>query len=242
MAGQFWSLYVPCIPDKTDFNDPDDTVRDTIEQIDTAHRLFAQYPDVFKYCDNSACARKASRRGQIASMLGAEGLHQVGNSIAVIRKFFDLGMRYITLTHNCDNVFATAWSTVAAGKPDLGLTTLGKEAVLEMNRLGMLVDISHVSHRTMRDVLEITQSPVIFSHTLAYSLAPFFRNAPDDVLRATAKNRGIVMVTFVERFLTPDGRKTTVSDVADHVMHMVEVMGSVSKDNSAMQRSNSLQV
>lgn len=167
-------------------------------------------------------------------MLGAEGLHQVGNSLAVIRKFFDLGMRYITLTHNCDNVFATAWSTVAAGKPDLGLTSLGREAVLEMNRLGMLVDISHVSHRTMRDVLEITQSPIIFSHTLAYTLAPFFRNAPDDVLRATAKNRGIVMVTFVERFLTPEGRRSTVSDVADHVMHMVNVMGSVSGQDTGL--------
>lgn len=96
-------------------------------------------------------------------------------------------MRYITLTHNCDNVFATAWNTVAAGKPDHGLTPFGREAVQEVNRLGMLIDLSHVSHNTMRHVLELSQSPVIFSHTLAYALAPLFRNAPDDVLRDTAR-------------------------------------------------------
>ncbi|KIY63813.1 hypothetical protein CYLTODRAFT_402639 [Cylindrobasidium torrendii FP15055 ss-10] len=225
VGGQFWSLYIPCT-DKTEFNEPDDTVRDTLEQIDTAHRLFSQYPDVFHYCETSACARKAFKSGKIASMLGAEGMHQVGNSLAVIRKFHELGMRYITLTHNCDNVFATAWNTVAGGGADLGLTEFGKEAVREMNRLGMLIDLSHVSHNTMRDVLAITQSPVIFSHTLAYGLAPLFRNAPDDVLKETARQGGVVMATFVERFLTSEGRKTTVEDVADHVLHIVKVTGS----------------
>lgn len=102
VGGQFWSLYIPC-PTKSDFNEPDDTVRDTVEQIDTAHRLFNQYPKVFTYCENSTCARRAAKKGKIASMLGAEGLHQVGNSVAVVRKFFKLGVRYITLTHNCDN-------------------------------------------------------------------------------------------------------------------------------------------
>ncbi|TFL00742.1 dipeptidyl aminopeptidase [Pterulicium gracile] len=225
VGGQFWSLYIPCTG-KGDFNTPDDTVRDTLEQIDTAHRLFRQFPDVFHYCDNSACARKAFKQGKIASMLGAEGMHQVGNSLGVIRKFHELGMRYITLTHNCDNVFATAWNTVAAGKPDHGLTPFGREAVQEMNRLGMLIDLSHVSHNTMRHVLELSQSPVIFSHTLAYTLAPLFRNVPDDVLRDTARKGGVVMITFVERFLTQDGRKTTVEDVADHVLHVVQVTGS----------------
>lgn len=109
VAGQFWSLYIPC-PSKIDFNTPDDTVRDTVEQIDTAHRLFKQYPETFTYCETSACARRASKRGKIASMLGAEGLHQVGNSVAVVRKFFDLGVRYITLTHNCDNGGMPSWS------------------------------------------------------------------------------------------------------------------------------------
>lgn len=96
-----------------------------------------------------------------------------------------------------------------------------------MNRLGMLIDLSHVSHNTMRHVLELSQSPVIFSHTLAYTLAPLFRNVPDDVLRDTARKGGVVMITFVERFLTQDGRKTTVEDVADHVLHVVQVTGSV---------------
>ena len=97
-----------------------------------------------------------------------------------------------------------------------------------MNRLGMLVDLSHVSHNTMRDVLAITSSPVIFSHTSSYTLAPIFRNVPDDVLQATAHNGGVVMVTFVERFLTPDGRRSTLADVADHIMHIVQVTGGVS--------------
>lgn len=116
---------------------------------------------------------------------------------------------------------------MAAGKPDLGLSAFGHDVIGEMNRLGMLVDLSHVSHNTMRHVLQITKSPVIFSHTTAYTLAPIFRNVPDDVLRATAKNGGVVMVTFVERFLTPDGRRSTLSDVADHIMHIVAATGGV---------------
>lgn len=134
-------------------------------------------------------------------MLGAEGLHQAGSAIGVIRQFFDLGVRYITLTHNCDNPFATAASTVTATGKDGGLTDFGKAAVSEMNRLGMMVDLSHVSHKTMRDVLDMTQSPVMFSHSACYALAKNYRNVPDGVLERLRDNGGVIMVFFVKRFL-----------------------------------------
>lgn len=159
-------------------------------------------------------------------MIGIEGGHQVGGSIASIRQMFNLGARYITLTHNCDNAFATSASTVAAGGEDNGLSEVGYAAVREMNRLGMMVDLSHVSHRTMRDVLGVARAPVIFSHSGAYSVEPHLRHVPDDVLRAVKANGGIVMAVFVNRFLNmknPDA--ATIHDVADHVFRIAEVCG-----------------
>lgn len=159
-------------------------------------------------------------------MLGIEGGHQVGGSIASIRQMFNLGARYITLTHNCDNAFGTSASTVAAGGADEGLFKLGYEAVKEMNRLGMMVDLSHVSHQMMRDVLSVARAPVIFSHSGAYSVEPHLRHVPDDVLRSVKKNGGIVMAVFVNRFLNmknPDD--ATIHDVVDHILRIAEVCG-----------------
>ncbi|CZR59500.1 related to Putative dipeptidase NECHADRAFT_87110 [Phialocephala subalpina] len=139
---------------------------------------------------------------------------------------YDLGARYITTTHNCDNAFATAASTVAAGGEDKGLTPFGHEYVKEMNRLGMMIDLSHVSHQTMRDVLSISEAPVIFSHSGAYSIQKHLRHAPDDVLRGIKRNGGIVMAVFVNRFLNmkhPD--EATIHDVVDHIFHIAEVAG-----------------
>lgn len=159
-------------------------------------------------------------------MIGIEGGHQVGNSIATIRQMYNLGARYITFTHNCDNAFGTSASTVAAGGPDRGLFKLGQDAVKEMNRLGMMVDLSHVSHQTMRDVLSIARAPVIFSHSGAYSVEPHLRHVPDDVLRTVKTNGGIVMAVFVNRFLNmknPD--LATIHDVVDHIFYLAEVCG-----------------
>lgn len=151
-----------------------------------------------------------------------QGGHQVGNSIASIRQFYDLGVRYITTTHNCDNAFATS----AVGRKDRGLLPFGHEYVKEMNRLGMMIDLSHVSHQTMRDVLSITQAPVIFSHSGAYSVQRHLRHVPDDVLREVKKNGGIVMVTFINRFLNmEDPDSATIQDVVDHIFHIAEVAG-----------------
>lgn len=159
-------------------------------------------------------------------MIGIEGGHQVGGSIATIRQMYDLGARYITLTHNCDNSFATSASTVAAGGPDQGLFALGYQAIKEMNRLGMMVDLSHVSHQTMRDVMSVARAPVIFSHSGAYSVEPHLRNVPDDVLRSVGRNGGVVMAVFVNRFLKmKDPDSATIHDVVDHIMHIANVCG-----------------
>jgi membrane dipeptidase len=201
-------------------------VRDTLEQIDVTKRFIDEHPKDLQYCDTPSCVSSAFKNGRIASMIGIEGAHQVGSSLASIRQMFDLGARYITLTHNCDNAFATSASTVAAGGEDGGLTPLGHAAVREMNRLGMLVDLSHVSHQTMRDVLSIARAPVIFSHSGAYSVEPHLRHVPDDVLRAVGRNGGIVMAVFVNRFLNmKDPSAATIHDVVDHILRIVEVCG-----------------
>lgn len=202
------------------------SVRDTLEQVDVAKRMIQQYSSTLHFCKESSCVRKAFRRGRIASMLAIEGGHQVGNSIASIRQFYDLGVRYITTTHNCDNAFATSASTVAKGSEDNGLSRFGYEYVKEMNRIGMMVDLSHVSHQTMRDVLSVTRAPVIFSHSGAYSVQKHLRHVPDDVLRNVQRNGGIVMVTFINRFLNmEDPDAANIGDVVDHVFHIARVAG-----------------
>lgn len=225
MGGQFWSVWIDCEPQ--DFReDPTSSVRDTLEQVDVAKRMIQQYSSTLHFCKESSCVRKAFRRGRIASMLAIEGGHQVGNSIASIRQFYDLGVRYITTTHNCDNAFATSASTVAKGSEDNGLSRFGYEYVKEMNRIGMMVDLSHVSHQTMRDVLSVTRAPVIFSHSGAYSVQKHLRHVPDDVLRNVQRNGGIVMVTFINRFLNmEDPDAANIGDVVDHVFHIARVAG-----------------
>lgn len=188
VGGQFWSVFVEC-PATDNLDDPTHSVRDTLEQIDVTKR-FVNDVDELEYCETSACAMAAFKAGKIPSMLGAEGMHQTGSSIAVIRQLHEMGVRYITITHNCDNPYATAASTVTATGRDAGLTRFGAAAVAEMNRLGMMVDLSHTSHNAMRQVLDITRSPVIFSHSACYALAANYRNAPDDVIERLRENGG----------------------------------------------------
>ncbi|TVY81206.1 putative dipeptidase [Lachnellula suecica] len=214
VGGQFWSVFV------------EHAVRDTLEQIDVAKRLFALHSNNLTYCTTSSCAISSFKSGQIASVLGAEGLHQAGSALASIRQFYLLGVRYITLTHNCDNAFATAASTVTATGQDSGLTEFGYAAVKEMNRLGMMVDLSHVSHDSMRDVLRVARSPVIFSHSACYALASNYRNVPDDVLRGLKKNGGVVMVMFVKRFLNVvDPESANIQTAVDHIFHVADTAG-----------------
>lgn len=226
LGGQFWSVFIECDPKLAQHpNDPTHAVRDTLEQIDVARRLIASTPEL-EFCDSAACVMPAFRRNKVPSMLGAEGLHQAGASIAVLRQLHALGVRYVTLTHNCDNPFATAASTVTATGRDAGLSAFGRAAVVEMNRLGVMVDLAHVSHKTMRDVLDITEAPVIFSHSTCYELAGVYRNAPDDVLVRLRENGGVLMVMFVRRFLdVADPAAANVETVVDHIMHVAEVAG-----------------
>jgi membrane dipeptidase len=191
VGAQFWSVFVPC-------NEGERAVATTLEQIDAAYAMIARYDDRLAPATTADEVETAWRRGRIACLLGAEGGHQIGGSLAVLRMFHHLGVRYLTLTHN-DNV---AWADSATDVPALGgLSDFGRDVVREMNRIGMLVDLSHVSHDVMRDALDTTTAPVVFSHSSAYALCDHPRNVPDDVLTRLASNGGTCLVTFVPRFV-----------------------------------------
>ena len=196
VGGQFWSVYVPGEVKDSGF------ARIQLEQIDIARRIFAKYPDVFMPALTAADVRKAKKTGKIGSMLGMEGGHAIENSLGALRAYFDLGARYMTLTHNVTLDWADAAQDEAKHG---GLTKFGEEVVHEMNRLGMMVDLSHVSPGTMSDALNVTESPVIFSHSGARELVNVPRNVPDSILKRMAKNGGVVMVPFVPGFVSPKG-------------------------------------
>jgi membrane dipeptidase len=193
VGAQFWSVYVPAIP----AGPP--AVQAVFEQIDVVHRMVAQYPDTFQLALTAADIERIHRQGRIASLIGMEGGHSINNSLAVLRMTYALGARYMTLTHTKN----TDWADAAGDQPQChGLTPFGEEVVREMNRLGMMVDLAHVTDETMRAALKVSQAPVIFSHSAARALCDSPRNVPDDVLAATARNGGVVMVYFVPGYLT----------------------------------------
>lgn len=192
VGAQFWSVWVP-----TDLVGGD-AVTTVIEQIDLVHRLVDRYPDQLEMALTVSDIRRIHGQGRVASLIGVEGGHSIDNSMAVLRALFSMGARYMTLTH-WENV---DWCDAATEAPEHGgLTEFGRAVVGEMNRLGMMVDLSHVSAKVMRQVLELTSAPVIFSHSSAFALNPHPRNVPDDVLRMVAKNGGVVMVNFGSFFL-----------------------------------------
>jgi len=191
---QFWSVYVPCQLQG------DAAVTAVIQQAELVHTLAARYPSQLRIVGTAAQARAAFAEGRIASMLGAEGGHSINESLGVLRALYRLGVRYMTLTHN-DN---TPWADSATDEPAVGgLTDFGREVVREMNRIGMLVDLSHVAATTMRDALDVAEAPVIFSHSSCRAVADNPRNVPDDVLRRLPANGGVCMVTFVPSFVSP---------------------------------------
>jgi membrane dipeptidase len=201
VGAQFWSAFVAASTVKTGT-----AVRQTLEQIDVIHRLVERYPDTFEMAGTAEHIVRIHKKGKIASLIGVEGGHSIDNSLGVLRMYYRLGVRYMTLTHS-ENL---DWADSATDKPrHKGLTAFGEQVVREMNRLGMLVDISHVSADTMRHVLRVTRAPVIASHSSAYAIAPHPRNVPDDVLRLVAKNGGIVMVNFYPGFIVPEGARAT---------------------------------
>ncbi|MGW5241310.1 dipeptidase [Monashia sp. NPDC004114] len=194
VGGQFWSVFVPSTLQG------DSAVIATLEQIDGVHRMIGTYADRLALARTADEVERANASGRIASLLGAEGGHSIGSSLATLRLLHVLGVRYMTLTHN-DN---TPWADSATDAPLVGgLTEFGREVVREMNRLGMMVDLSHVAATTMRHALEATDAPVVFSHSSALALCDTPRNVPDDVLEALPANGGICMVTFVPEFVSP---------------------------------------
>jgi len=197
VGAQFWSVYVPPkLPGA-------EAVQATMEQIDVVHRLCALYPDTFELALTANDIEHIHRRGKIASLIGMEGGHSINNSLATLRMMYRLGARYMTLTHTKN----TDWADAAGDEAKHhGLTSFGEEVVLEMNRLGMLVDLSHVTDDTMRDAIHVTKAPVIFSHSSARAVCNHPRNVPDDVLRLTAANGGIVMVCFLPGYVTEHER------------------------------------
>jgi len=200
LGAQFWSVYVPG-------ESSGDYARVQLEQIDIARRIIERYPEAFRLALTAADIRAAHRAGRIASLIGMEGGHAIENSLGALRAYYDLGVRYMTLTHNTH----TDWADSAAQDPPRhhGLTPFGEQVVLEMNRLGMLVDLSHTSADTMRAALRVSRAPVIFSHSSARALCDVPRNVPDDVLVSLKANGGILMVTFVAGFIDPEVARVT---------------------------------
>ncbi|MBI3130371.1 MAG: membrane dipeptidase [Acidobacteria bacterium] len=247
VSAQFWSVYVP-----GELGSGFAKVQ--LEQLDIARRMIARYPEALLFATRSSDIAKARKAGKVASFIGMEGGHVIENSLGALRMYYDLGARYMTLTHNV----TLDWADAALGeRKHGGLTPFGKEVVREMNRLGMMVDISHVSPEVMRDVLDTSEAPVIFSHSCARALVDHPRNVPDAILARMARNGGVVMVTFIPPFVNraskawydgleaatkglkddtakqaeaayrdahPQPRATT-QDVADHIDHVAKVAG-----------------
>jgi membrane dipeptidase len=228
VGAQFWSVYVSA--DLTG----GEAVAATLEQIDFVRRLCARHPDQLRLVRTAAAAREAFASGRIASLLGAEGGHSIGGSLAVLRMLGALGVRYLTLTHSAN----VGWADSATDVPDVkGLTEFGVQVVREMNRIGMIVDLSHVSAATMRAALDTSEAPVLFTHSSCRALVDNPRNVPDDVLRRLPGNGGVCMVTFVPPFVSSEvgdwysagaegvAPRATLAQVADHVEHVREVAG-----------------
>src|SRR3954467_11844142 len=192
LGGQFWSVYVPVELQGQA------AVTATLEQIDIVHRMVRKYPDTFELALGADDIERIHKQKKIASLIGMEGGHSIDNSLADLRMFYRLGARYMTLTHTSN----TPWADSATDTPKFnGLSPFGEDVVKEMNWLGMLVDLSHVSPDTMEDAIRVSQAPVIFSHSVARALNDHPRNVPDNVLQMLPKNGGVIMVTFVPGFV-----------------------------------------
>jgi membrane dipeptidase len=232
VGGQFWSVYVPVELQGQA------AVTATLEQIDIVYRMMRKYPETFDLALTPEDVERIHKQGKIASMIGMEGGHSIDNSLANLRMFYRLGARYMTLTHTAN----TPWADSANGPAEHhGLTPFGEAVVKEMNWLGMLVDLSHVSPETMAAAIRVSEAPVIFSHSDARALNDHIRNVPDDILALLPKNGGVVMVTFVPGFVSAKMNawnnlskeaqarqpmpSVTVSDVADHIDHIRKIAG-----------------
>ncbi|MGW2794609.1 dipeptidase [Streptomyces sp. NPDC001251] len=232
VGAQFWSVYV-----RTDLAG-DEAVSATLEQIDCVDQMLARYPGDLAPARTADDMEKARAEGRIASLKGAEGGHSINNSLATLRALHALGVRYMTLTHN-DNL---AWADSATDEPNVGgLSPFGHEVVREMNRVGMLVDLSHVAATTMRDALSTSVAPVIFSHSSARAICDHPRNIPDDVLAQLPGNGGVAMATFVPKFILPAAVAWTQSadeNLRAHGLHHLDTSPEAMKLHEAFEAAN----
>lgn len=230
VGAQYWSVYVR--------SDLPDAVPATLEQIDCVRQLLARYPEHLAPALTAADMEAARGQGRIASLMGAEGGHSIANSLGTLRGLYALGVRYMTLTHN-DNV---AWADSATDEPGVGgLSAFGREVVREMNRLGMLVDLSHVAATTMRHALDTSAAPVIFSHSSARAVCDHPRNVPDDVLERLPANGGMAMVTFVPKFVLQaavDWTAAADENMRAHGLHHLDTTEEGMKVHRAFEESN----
>ncbi|MDN5381627.1 dipeptidase [Streptomyces sp. LB8] len=230
VGAQFWSVYV-----RADLPDP---VPATLEQIDCVQQLLARHPADLAPARTAAGMEAARRQGRIASLMGAEGGHSIACSLGTLRGLYALGVRYLTLTHN-NNV---PWADSATDEPGVGgLSAFGREVVREMNRLGMLVDLSHVAATTMRDALDTTSAPVIFSHSSARAVCDHPRNIPDDVLERLPANGGVAMVTFVPKFVLQaavDWTAAADENMRAHGFHPLDTTAEAMKVHRAFEEKN----
>ncbi len=217
VGAQFWSAYVP-----VEFAALGTAVSATYEQIAVIHRMVEKYPGTFEMALTAADVRRIRSEGKIASMIGVEGGHSINNSLDTLRDFAAKGVRYMTLTHSAN----TSWADACTDKENNGgLSKFGEEVVAEMNKLGMFVDISHVSAKTMRHVLRVTKAPVMASHSSAYAVKQHVRNVPDDVLKLVAQNGGVVMVNFFPAFIGRDERRLTHYAGAERTAELMGLPG-----------------
>jgi len=254
-SGAFWSAFMPCPSNGSDFSDEAyaPIVRATLEQLDLFHRLASQYPKYFTPTTDSADAHAAFKAGRFIAPVIIEGLHQIGNSLSTLRLYHQLGVRYATLSWNCHNRYVDAAVTsdpesgkfVKSSPLWHGVSTAGQQLIKEMNRMGMIVDLAHVSADTMREVLSGNDTkgfngsiaPPIFSHSSVYSICPHPRNVPDDVLKLVKERESLVMINFSPDFIScepsDDGtgipkfyeKNNTLAQVVRHIMYVGELIG-----------------
>ncbi|MEU9475278.1 dipeptidase [Streptomyces sp. NPDC048191] len=230
VGAQYWSVYVPA--------EQPDPVAATLEQIDCVRQMLARYPAELAPALTAGDMVAARRDGRIASLMGAEGGHSIANSLGTLRGLYELGVRYMTLTHNSN----VDWADSATDEPRAGgLTAFGREVVREMNRLGMLVDLSHVAATTMRDALDAASAPVVFSHSSARAVCDHPRNVPDDVLERLPANGGVAMVTFVPKFVLQaavDWTAAADDNLRAHGLHHLDTSPEAMKLHRAFEERN----
>ena len=240
VGAQFWSIYIPGEIKDSGY------ARVQLEEFDIARRIIARYPDRLALALTANDIDRNFKRGRVASLLGMEGGHAIENSLGALRSYYDLGARYMTLTHNV----TLDWADAALDSVrHNGLSEFGREVVREMNRLGMLVDLSHVSPASMSDVLDVTEAPVIFSHSSAKALTDHGRNVPDSILKRLPKNGGVVMVTFVPAFVSPavaaweaqaqeqsNAIKQSISDTVEQTRRLEEWKATHARPNATLKQ------